>query len=133
MNNTVMYKVNCMFFESLIAAAKLDFGFFVSLVLGNLFWLFAIYSIVHYFVGTRTVYSFVVLTLNFWIITNWAALAGGVLFVGGFLLLNYISKLTVLKFSEGNKFLAPRLIWINESQAWIAFIGFNLAVLLGFW
>jgi len=123
-----------MIFQTLLALAELNLAFFVDLILGNLFWLFAIYSIVHFFVGNRrSIWAFIVLTLDCWIISTWASMAGAVLFVGGFFLLNYISKLAVLRLSEGNKFLEPKLIWINETQAWTVFILFNFAVLMGFW
>lgn len=122
------------FFEVISHAIALDFGFFIEFILANIFWLFALYAVIHFFVdGKKVLNCFVLLVLNLWILTDWSALGGGVFAVGGFLLINYIVKLSSLKIAEHNKYLKPRMIWVNEFFAWAVIILFNIAVILGLW
>ena len=89
------------FWEVMVHVLSFDLNWLAAFMLNNLFWLFTLYAVIHFFVDGKKVFKcFVLLVLNLWILTAWSVLGGGVFAVGGFLLINYIVKLSSLKIAE---------------------------------
>ena len=107
------------FFHALQALFALDLGFFIDVIMQNLFWLFAFYVMVYFFFeGKNTVYWFVLWNFLLWAILDWEVLTGFVFTAGLFLMLYYLSKLAFLKFSESIPQLKDHLVLLSSIQAY---------------
>ncbi|MBI4210885.1 MAG: hypothetical protein HY544_05280 [Candidatus Diapherotrites archaeon] len=73
------------FLEAVQALLALDAGFFVHIVLSNLFWIMMFYAIIYIlYDGKRTVYYFLLLTVYLWAFLDFVHYTGlGWAFAGG--------------------------------------------------
>ena len=107
------------FFEVMQALFALDIGFFVGMIIHNLFWLFAFYALIYFFFeGKNTIYWFVLWSFLLWAILDWENLTGFVFTAGVFLMLYYLSKLAFLRFSESIPQLKDHLVLLSSIQAY---------------
>ena len=115
-----------MFYEALVHLGALDLGWFINLVIGNLFWLFAFYAIMFYFMGgKRTLYFTILFALIMWAFSDLEVLAGLFWTSAAFLLLYYVTKLAVVAFIESTPKLNKYLVIIATLQFYILFLIFN--------
>ncbi len=81
------------FFQAVQAAANLDLGFFVDMVLSNIIWVFAFYLMIYFFFnGKKTLYFFVLWGLLLWAILDWKHLTGMAFSGSMFLLVYYLTS-----------------------------------------
>ena len=107
------------FFEAVQALASLDLSFFVDLVLNNIFWVFAFYVMIYiFFEGKKTVHFFLLWGFLLWAILDWEYLTGMAFSGSMFLLVYYISKLSLLGFAESTPGLKKYLVVISTLQAY---------------
>ncbi len=121
-----------MFFEFLSHLVALDIPWLISLVMNNLFWVFAFIALMYFFTeGKKTLLGFLVITFVMWIWVDWETVSGMALFVGSFLALYYISKIALLAIAENSPSLQKKLFWVSEVQAITAIVLFYLFVYSG--
>jgi hypothetical protein len=93
----------------------LDLFWFVQLIMENLAISFMLLATIWIFTsGKHFFYGTIVFAFLAWWWTDFQPLAGMVIFVGGFMLLNYLKVLTHIAVSEGNNFLTKNYIWMAE-------------------
>ena len=121
-----------MFLEILGHLLALDIGWLFGLVLNNLLWAFGIIALAFFVTGGKNfVYAGLLIFLSIALVDSFSFLAGWVFLVGGFLLLNYMARISFLNFVENNPALSESLVLWNEVFAFGFFILFNIALLLG--
>lgn len=114
-----------MFVEILYHALILDLGWFVQLLLGNLFWVFGLIAIGYYFFGgsiKNVLTATVLLSLSIFVWIDFGTAIGIPLFVGSFLLINYMVKLSSLSVAANHPELKHKLVYVNEIMAILAVI-----------
>lgn len=94
--------------------------------MGNLLWVFIFYALVYFFLdGKQTIKYFIIWGFLIWAIIAWEELSGMAFSVASFLLLFYLSKLTLLKFVEDSPVFKKYIIAISTIQAYVMIIFFN--------
>lgn len=112
------------FVDVLFHAIALDIGWFIDLIMGNLHWVFLLFALTFYFVGgdfKKVVYSTFVITFVLFAWTDFGTILGFPIFVGSFLLINYLTKLGSLAYASSHPKLKNKLIWVNNIVAWTVF------------
>ncbi|MBI2597797.1 MAG: hypothetical protein HYW50_01225 [Candidatus Diapherotrites archaeon] len=118
-----------MFFEALTHAMALDFGFFIGLVLNNLFWVFGFYAIMFYFFnGKKTLYFTIFFALIVWAYSDMQAITNIVWTSASFLLFYYISKLALLKIAETIPRISKYMVVLSTAQGLLLFLVFNFLI-----
>ena len=108
-------KLMVIFVAALQHLLSLDLLWFVQLLMENLAMAFMLLATIYLFTGgKRFFYGTIVFTVTAWWWFDFQPLAGMVIFVGGFMLLNYLKVLTHVAVSEGNEFLTKNYIWMAE-------------------
>lgn len=113
------------FIDILFHAVALDIGWFIDMIIGNLLWVFLFTALAFYFVGgdlKKVIYSTIVITLVLFAWTDFGVILGFPIFVGSFLLLNYLVKLGSLSYASSHPALKNRLIFVNNIMAYVAFL-----------
>lgn len=113
------------FIDILFHAVALDIGWFIDMIVGNLLWVFLFTALAFYFVGgdfKKVIYSTIVITLVMFAWTDFGTVLGFPIFVGSFLLINYLVKLGSLAYASSHPKLKGKLIWVNNIMAWLAFL-----------
>ncbi|GEM_PF-3141309 len=111
--------------DILFNAAALNAQYFIDLVLGNLIISFILFSAYFFFFGTsfkKLFYGSVVVTLSILAWVDLGSALGTAIFVGSFLLINYMFKLSSLAIAHDMPSLKPRLVFVNEIMAILAVI-----------
>ncbi len=107
------------FFEAVQAAANLDLGFFIDMVLSNIAWVFVFYAMIYiFFHGKKTFYFFVLWGFLLWAIMDWQNITGMAFSGAGFLLLYYVSKLGLLGFVESVPSLRKYIVVASSLSAY---------------
>ena len=116
-----------MIIEAFTHAFALDLGWFIGMLLGNLHWLFVLIACVFIFMdGKKYVLGFLWLVLILWAFLDFEKMSDWVVFVGGFLIIYYVSKLALLKFAEDNKVLEKWLVPLSTAQGYIVMVLYNI-------
>ena len=113
------------FVDILFHAVALDIGWFIDMIFGNLLWVFLITALTFFFVGgdfKKVLYSTLVITLILFGWTDFGAILGFPIFVGSYLLLNYLAKLGSLSYASSHPKLKGKLIWVNNIMAYLSFL-----------
>jgi len=104
------------FFEAVYALLNLDFAFFVNIIASNIMWVFIWFCVVFFlFDGKKTIYFFVLFSILFWAFFDFGGLTGLTFISATFLLLNYLSKLSVIAWAENTPALKNNLIMVSET------------------
>lgn len=117
------------FVDILLHAVALDIGWFIDVIFGNLLWVFLFIALAFYFVGgdfKKVLFSTLVITLIIFAWTDFGAILGFPIFVGSFLLLNYIVKLGSLAYATSHPKLKSKLIYVNNILAYLTFLVYLL-------
>jgi hypothetical protein len=115
-----------MFYESLAHLAQLDAGWFLSLFLNNLFWVFAFIALMHFFTdGKKAILGAVLIIFDLMIFVDFEFVAGAVIFSGVFMAIYYISKLAFLTFIENSRF-RKHMIIAGLLQGWVVLFLYNI-------
>src|SRR3989344_6971513 len=108
------------FFQAIQAIGNLDIGFFIDVILGNIFFVFALYAMIHiFFNGKKTIYFFVLFAFLLWAIIDWEGITGMGISGAGFLLFYYASKLALLGFVETVPALRKYIIVASTVSAYL--------------
>jgi len=103
------------FFEAVYSLINLDFVFFVDIIVSNLMWVFAWFAVVFFlFDGKKTIFFFILFSILFWAFFDFGGLTGLTFISATFLLLNYLSKLSVIAWAENTPALKNNLVMISE-------------------
>ncbi|MBI4053551.1 MAG: hypothetical protein HY394_05965 [Candidatus Diapherotrites archaeon] len=120
------------FLEILWHLLSFDLGWLFVFMMNNLLWVFAFLALAFFVAGGKNfVYAGLLIFLSIALVDSFAFLSGWVFLVGGFLLLNYMAKISFLNFVESNAEMSGSLVLWNEVFAFGFFILFNVALLLG--
>ena len=106
-----------MLVEILIHLVALDLGWFINFFIGNLLWVAILLTLGYYVFGgdlKHFLIGTIILTINIFAWFDFGAALGVPLFVGSFLLLNYVLKLSSLAIAIGHEKLKYKLVYINE-------------------
>ncbi len=88
-------------FDALAAAINIDMGFFTGIAMGNLLWLAIFYALVHiFFDGKNVLYWFALFTFTLWSVLDFERFTGLAFSGAAFLLVYYISKISLIAFVE---------------------------------
>ena len=113
-------------FQAINAIFSLDINFFINIFMGNLLWVFIFYVMVYFFLdGKQTIKYFIIWGFLIWAIITWEELSGMAFSVASFLLLFYLSKLTLLKFIEDSPVFKKYIVLISTVQAYAMIFFFN--------
>jgi len=105
------------FFEAIQALLSLDISFFVGIAIDNIFWIFAFYALIFYFMeGKRTIYFFLLLTVLIFAFIDFESITLIGWSAASFLLIYYITKLAVLAWAENSPSMKNKLVLISEIQ-----------------
>lgn len=114
------------FFEALQALLNIDIQFFIDITLNNLVWVAIFYALIHYFFdGKKVWYWFLFWSVLLWAILDWEKLTGYVFTGAAFLLLYYITKISLLALAENSPGLRKYLVVISTIQAYSLIIIFT--------
>lgn len=114
-----------MFVEFMAHAFALDLDWIISLIMSNLHYLFAFAAVVYFFLeGKKVILGVIIISLLLWAVMDLGTVAGFVVFVGGFLIINYLTKLALLTFVEDTTF-KKWLIPVSTAQAYIVLLAYN--------
>jgi len=103
------------FLEAVQALLNLDFVFFINIVSTNLLWVFLWFAVVFFlFEGKKTIYFFVFFSVLMWVFFDFATLTGLTFVTATFLLLNYLSKISVIAWAENTPSLKNNIVAIGE-------------------
>lgn len=115
-----------MLFEFILRAVSLDIIWLAGLVMNNLFLLFAFASFTHIFFGRRIIAGIVILSIYSWAWINFNVITGTVLLVSGFMMLNYMSRLAIVSFSENSSpWFKKKLVLVTSATGIIVFLVYN--------
>ncbi len=113
-------------FEAINAIFSLDITFFINIFMNNLLWIFVFYAMIYFFFdGKQTIKYFVVWSFLIWAIITWEELSGMAFSVASFLMIYYLSKLTLIKFIEDSPVFKKYIVLISTIQAYAMIIFFN--------
>lgn len=113
--------------QALHHAIQLDIAWFIEVILTNLHLVLMLYILIYLFMGgKRTLYSFLVFALIMWFWASFENIANLFIFVGAFLFIFYIGKLTLFMLIEGNEKLMKKAFFLNEMQGLGFLILFNI-------
>ena len=113
-----------MLIEILSHLMNFDIGWFVALLADNLlmaFMLFAVFAI--FLEGQNILKGSLVIFITLFAFLDFEKVLGVTFFTGSFMLIYYISKLSVLAIAEGIPSLKSKMIFINELQFYAALAG----------
>jgi len=113
----------------LINIVTLNFEWLYSLAINNLHYFFA-FSAFMYFVtaGKDFIKATLILTIYVWAMLDFINLSGWAGFVGGFMLLNYVGKISVFAILSENPKLDKKAILISEIVAYAVWSYYNLII-----
>jgi len=120
-----------MFFEFLQAVVTLDLNWLAWLVFNNLQWVFAYCTISFFFFGPspkKVAVGFFLISVLMWAWADFESLSAWGIFVAGFLILYYISKIAIMAFAEEVPQLRKHLVAISTIQAISLMVVFNLFI-----
>jgi len=107
--------------ESLAHLFSFDFAWFVSLALDNILMAFMLFVVFFVFLeGQNTLKGCFVIFVAFFAFLDFEKVLGVTFFTGSFMLVYYISKLSILSLVEGSSSLKKHMIFINEIQFFVA-------------
>ncbi len=118
-----------MFFEFVNAVLTLDVDWLAWLLFANFHYLFAFAALCFFFFEGKTravVISFCIFCCLAWAFYDFTDTSGWLFFVGGFLALNYIMKVSLLTFSAYDPRLSKYLLVINWLSAYVLMAIYNL-------
>lgn len=116
-----------MFLESLTHLARLDFGWFLSLFLNNLAWVFLMIFTMHILTdGKKTMTGALLFTIDVLVIFEFLTVGGFSSLTPTLMLIYYVSKMALLIFAENSKFLGKNLLLLSALQAWTVVAGYTL-------
>jgi len=102
------------FIEAVLNLATLNIGWFIDLIFGNLFWVFAFAALAAFFYsGKNWLLASIMLVLWIWLSVDTPAIWGLTVLVAGFLAFNYVSRVAVLTFASTIPALKGRLVLVN--------------------
>ncbi|MBI4210801.1 MAG: hypothetical protein HY544_04820 [Candidatus Diapherotrites archaeon] len=116
-----------LFFDALSALFSVDIGYFVDIVLGNIFWAFAFYATIHMLVGGKDVpFHFVIFAGYAWIFLDFNSITGISLHGAFGFFLWIVLRVSLASFSKGVPFLERNFtaIWGALSYAILIFMTF---------
>ncbi len=118
-----------MILEFLSHVVMLDIPWLLGFILGNLLWVFMFAAIVYYFwEGEHFLEAFILLPITMFSYAALERTIGLVMFVGGFLMIYYVSKLVILKFAEETPALRKYIVPISTLQALAAWVLYNIFI-----
>jgi len=118
-----------MLMETIYNAMSLNLGWFVELILGNLFFVFGFLAMMYYFFeGKKLIKTTIVITLVLYAVTDFEKVTGFVIIVPAFLAIHYIAKLAVLGFAETIPALKRWMMVVNNLELIAAFFIFNIFI-----
>ncbi|MFH1586292.1 MAG: hypothetical protein ABID38_00380 [Candidatus Diapherotrites archaeon] len=101
----------------------LDLGWFIGLATNSVMITFMLFAVFFIFLeGKKVLKGSIVIFITLFAFLDFEKVIGIPLFVGGTLLIYYITKIAVLALVENNKYLKKYLIFINELQMYGSFI-----------
>ncbi len=87
--------------EAIAATLSLDVAWWLHIIFANLFWVFGFLAIAYFFFGGKKMLSgFLVIVLAIWATMDFSAFSGWTFTAAAFLLLYYITRLSLLAFIE---------------------------------
>ena len=113
----------------LVNVLTLNIEWLFSLIANNLHYFFG-FSAFMYFVtaGKNFIKAALILTIYIWAMLDFITLSGWAGFVGGFMLLNYVGKISVFAVLSENPKLDKKAILISEIVAYAIWSYYNLAI-----
>lgn len=110
-----------------VALLSLDFEWFLGLVFGNLFWVFAFFALGYFFFrGKNPLRAFIHVAFAVLFFNELLPFIGWKEYVGQFLLVYYLVDLSLLKIAESIPFFSSRLVWVEEANFFGSILLFNL-------
>ena len=115
------------FWELLARLIEFDIQWLISLVLHNFFWVFAFGAMAFYYYPKHNMTATaLVIILFIWAFIDMTSVFGWLYLVAGFLAFNYISRFTVLTFTENDKILKNHTVVIMIILFWVTWVYFNI-------
>ena len=115
------------FIEFVSNLLSFNLGWFISLVLNNLFWVFAYALLVHIiFNGEKMVAAFVLFALDVWLWDVFGLLSGVSIFGAQTLVIYYITKIGVLAIAEKSETLKSKFVVVSSIQGVCAILISNV-------
>lgn len=108
----------------------LDIGFFVWLILANIFFLFVFAAVCHYFYPKAKLKTYIMLFIFFcismWALADFSSAVGWTMTGAVFLMLLYITRMALLTFIESPKLPTRVLIIVSILQFYAIYIFYNI-------
>lgn len=113
--------------EFFVRLLSLDLQWFIELAMDNIFWVFLFVLIAFVYNEFKwNAKTFFIVIFWFWISIPFIGSLGWIYLVGGFFFLNYVSRITLLTFTETIPSLKGRLPIIMLIQFFTVLIIYNL-------
>jgi len=118
------------FLEHLIA---FDFAWIIELIMNNLLITFGVIAMAFFFSEKKNLKNvflvFLLIVFAVWGAVDFAHAAGFIYLTGGYLLIDYISRIVVIGFAETVESLKNKLFIVNVARYWVVIILFNIALI----
>ena len=115
-----------MLIEAFTHLIAFDLGWFISIFMGNLHYIFVLLAaIVFFFDGKHIVRGFFWIVIIVWALADLEPIANLAVFVGGFLTLMYLTKLAILTITEDSTFFKKYFVPISSIQAYVVLLMYN--------
>ncbi len=116
-----------MIFEAIAATLSLDAGWWIHVILANLFWVVGFAVAAYYFFGNKRTFSgFILIVFMMWVFLDFTHYSGWYFNVATFLALYYISRLALLGFIENIPSMQKNLAFILSMQFIVLYIIYNI-------
>lgn len=116
-------------FEVIQALIGLDLEFFISLLFNNFFLAFGIFAAVYFFFDKKDVIIYYLAMLGIiWAFVDIETLTGLAFVSSGFLVIYYITKISLLAFAENSPSLKRYMIVLSTAQFYLAFFIYNFVL-----
>ncbi|MFH1239615.1 MAG: hypothetical protein V1672_00165 [Candidatus Diapherotrites archaeon] len=115
-----------MLIEALTHLVALDLDWFISLVMGNLHFVFALFAVIYmFFEGKNLIKGFFLIVFILWTLSEFEKVTNIAVFVGGFLTIYYLTKIALLAITEDSTFLNKYFVPISTIQAYVVLLFYN--------
>jgi len=115
------------FWDPVSHILALDVPYLVNMIFQNLWWIFILYAFAYFFYDKKhTLKYFILIIVSVWLFLDWVKMMGWVAFVGMYLVLVYIGRLSALTIAENSKSFSNRLPAIYLAVGFLVLIIFNV-------
>jgi len=118
-----------MFFEFVTRLLSFDLAWLATLVMSNFHYLFAFGALLFIFFDNKlrkAIPAFFIFCILAWAFIDLQSTSGWLFFAGGFLLLNYIVKISTLVFAQSDPRLSKHLLVVNFFAFYALWVAYNM-------